>query len=313
MGPFRSLPGALAALVLLASGCAGRAGPAGPASPPTPEAGSFPVTLADDDGVSVTLDAEPQRIVTFAPSNTEIVFALGLGDRLVGVSGPYDDYPPEAVDIEEVGGAGDFGVDPNVEKVVSLEPDLLLAISGGEQWKDRLRGLGVPVFTIDATGLDDLLHDIATVGRLTGAVDEAERLTSEMEAEAADVAERVAGDPPVRCFFEVYFPPLTTVGPDTFISDLLDRAGCHSVSASADSDYPEWSVEDLVEKDPAVYLVSSESGVSVRAVSRRPGFDAIAAVADGNVVLVDSDLVSRPGPRVVQGLRLLAEALHPFT
>ena len=122
------------------------------------------------------MKSPPQRIVTFAPSNTEIVFALGLGARLVGVSGRFDDYPPAARKIDEIGGAGDFGVDPNIEKVVALQPDLMLAISGGEQWKDRLRELGIPVFTINATGFDDLVHDIRTVGRLTGATVAAEQL-----------------------------------------------------------------------------------------------------------------------------------------
>jgi iron complex transport system substrate-binding protein len=250
-------------------------------------------------------------LITFAPSATEIVYALGLGDELVGVSGKYDDYPPAAKQVQQVGGAGDFGVDPNIETVVSLEPDLLLTIEGGDAWKSRLRELGVPVFTIDATGLDDLLHDIVTVGRLTGAVEAATALTARMAAQDHRIEEAVAGEARVSCFFEVYYPPLTTVGPGTFISDLLDRAGCDSTSASATSDYPQWSVDDLVRDSPDVYLVSSESGVSPDAVEKRPGFDAIDAVASGRVVLIDSDLVSRAGPRIMDGLRLLAEALHP--
>lgn len=314
MRPFRSLLRVLVALLLLAPACARSDGPA-PAgtasSSATGTAAPFPVTIVDDDGVSVTLDAPPQRIVTFAPSATEILFALGLGDRIVGVSGPYDDYPQAAKRIEQVGGAGEFGVEPNLEKVISLQPDLLLTISGGEQWKKRLRDLGVPVFTIDATDLEDLLHDIGTVGRLTGAVDAADALTAGMRAEDQDIEQRVAGEPPVTCFFEVFYPPLTTVGPDTFIADLLRGAGCDSVSESAKSDYPEWSVDDLVRESPQLYLVSSESGASPAAVAKRPGFDAIAAVADGHVVPIDSDLVSRPGPRIVDGLRELAEALHP--
>lgn len=315
MRPFRFLSGFLLALTLVFAACGG-----GGASPPvsagssgtseTPSA-SFPVTIPDDDGASVTLDSAPQRIITFAPSATEIVYALGLGDELVGVSGTYDDYPAAAKQVQEVGGAGDFGVDPNIETVVSLEPDLLLTIKGGDAWKSRLRELGVPVFTIDATDLEDLLHDIGTVGRLTGTVEAADALTAQMGAEAQRIEEAVAGEARVSCFFEVYYPPLTTVGPGTFISDLLDRAGCDSTSASAKSDYPEWSVDDLVRTSPDVYLVSSESGVSPDAVAKRPGFNAIDAVASGNVVLIDSDLVSRPGPRIVDGLRLLAEALHP--
>lgn len=275
-----------------------------------PEA-AFPITVTDDDEVAVTIPEEPERIVTFAPSNTEIVFALGLGDRLVGVSGDFDNHPPEAQDIEQVGGAGEFGVDPNVEELVSLEPDLMLTIGGGEHWKQSLRDLDVPVFTVNATDFDDLLNDIKTVGRITGAPEAARSLTEEMVGEAESVAEGVAAEPRASCFFEVFFPPLTTVGPDTFIFDLLDRAGCDPVSAEANSDYPEWSVDRLVTADPDVYLVSSESGQSVDAVATRPGFRELSSVRSNNVVLIDSDLISRPGPRVVEGLQALAEALHP--
>jgi iron complex transport system substrate-binding protein len=299
-------------LAVVMVGCARGASTASQGSETPATAGaSFPVTITDDDGVAVTLDAPPERIVTFAPSATEVVFALGLGDRLVGVAGAFDDYPAAAKGIDEIGGAGDFGVDPNIEKVVSLRPDLFLTISGGDQWKERLRDLGVPVFTTDSTDLADVFHDIETIGRLTGTVGAAGAIVAKMQAAAADVDARVAGDPPVRCFYEVYYPPLTTVGPDTFIGDLLGRAGCRSVSGRAKSDYPQWSVEDLVRQDPEVYLVSSESGATPKAVASRPGFDAVAAIATGRVIPVEADLVSRPGPRVVEGLRLLARVLHP--
>jgi cobalamin transport system substrate-binding protein len=276
---------------------------------PSPKA-AFPVTVTDDDGVEVTVPAEPKRIVTFAPSNTEIVFALGLGDRLVGVSGDFDNYPPEAQGVEQVGGAGEFGVDPNVEKLVSLEPDLMLTIAGGEQWKESVRDLDIPVFTVTATDFEDLLNDIETVGRITGSAEEAQSLTEEMVGDAESIEKEVATGPRASCFFEVFFPPLTTIGPETFIFDLLDRAGCDPVSAGASSDYPEWSVDRLVTEDPDVYLVSSESGQSVEAVGKRPGFGALSSVKGGKVVLIDSDLISRPGPRVVEGLGALAEALH---
>jgi len=277
---------------------------------PSPEA-AFPLTVTDDDGVEVTLPAEPKRIVTFAPSNTEIVFALGLGDRVVGVSGDFDNYPPEAQKVDYVGGAGEFGVDPNVEKLISLEPDLMLTIAGGEHWKESVRDLDIPVFTVNATDFDDLLQDIETVGRITGAVEEAESLTETMVGDAEGIVDAVAADPRATCFFEVFFPPLTTVGPQTFIFDLLDRAGCDPVSAGASSDYPEWSVDRLVTEDPDVYLVSSESGQSVEAVAKRPGFGQLSSVQGNDVILIDSDLISRPGPRVVEGLQALAEALHP--
>jgi iron complex transport system substrate-binding protein len=302
----------LSGLLLLAAACGGNGSPniddpsvAG-SSPST-----FPVTITDDDGVDVTIASEPRRIITFAPSATEIVFALGLGDRLVGVSGPFDDFPPEAADIQEVGGAGDFGVDPNIEQVVSLEPDLFLTIKGGEQWKGRLRDLGVPVFTLDATDLDDLLADLEVAGRITGATEQASVLVAEMRAEADAIEDAVGALEPVTCFYETFYPPLNTVGPGAFIYDLLERGGCDPVTSSADQPYAQWSVEDVVDQDPDVYLVSSESGASARAVARRAGFEAIDAVANGRVEPIDADLAERPGPRIVEGLRLIAQALHP--
>lgn len=306
----RAAPALLMALALLGAACSQTA--PSPSSSVSPTSGglesSFPITVTDDDGIEVTIPAEPERIVTFAPSLTEIVYALGLGDRLVGVSGPYDDYPPEATRIEQVGGAGEFGVDPNVERVVALEPDLFLAIAGGDAWKAELRDLGVAVVTLNATDLEDLLADIETVGRITGATSEAAALVEDMAARAEAV--EAAATERVSCFFEVYYPPLTTVGPNTFLYDLLERAGCDPVTADAASDYPEWSVEDLVAEAPQVYLATPESAKSPAAVARRPGFEAIRAVADGRVVLVDGDLVTRPGPRIVDGLELLAQALH---
>jgi iron complex transport system substrate-binding protein len=298
--------GGIAAVLLLLASCGEDTTP--PATPETPsaEAPAFPMTITDDDGVEVTIPAEPERIVTFAPSMTEIVYALGLGDRLVGVSGPFDDYPAEAADVEQVGGAGDFGVDPNVERVVSLEPDLFLTIAGGDQWKERLRDLDVPVVTLNAVDFADLLDDIRSVGSVTGATEEAESLAADMETEAEGVAESAST---ATCFFEVFYPPLTTVGPHTFIYDMLERAGCDPVTADATTDYPEWSVDDLVADGPQVYIVTPESAKSVAAVARRPGFSAIPAIEDGNVVLVDGDLVTRPGPRVIDGLQQLSEAL----
>jgi iron complex transport system substrate-binding protein len=301
--------GGIAAVLLLLASCGGTAPPQAEPTDSLSPAVAFPLTITDDDGVEVTIDAEPQRIVTFAPSMTEIVYALGLGDRLVGVSGPFDDYPAEAKDVEEVGGAGDFGVDPTIEKVVSLEPDLFLTIPGGDQWKQRLRDLDIPVVTLHADDLDDLLGDIETIGELTGAVEEAQLLAKQMDTRADAIAQSVRVAAPVTCFFEVYYPPLTTVGPNTFIFDLLERAGCAPVTEEAKTDYPEWSVDELVADGPEVYLVTPESARTVAAVSKRPGFSGIPAIEDHRVVLVDGDLVTRAGPRVIDGLRQLAEAL----
>lgn len=294
---------AVLALALLAVGCRGGETETLPRS--TPQSG-FPVTLTDDEGVDVTVTSEPKRVVTFAPSHTETLFAMGLGDRVVGVSGPFDNFPPDAQGIEAVSGPG--GTEPNVEKVVALEPSLVLTAFIGGEWKARLRELGIPVFTTLASSFDDAVQDIRTVGRLTGAVDEATEVAEGMLAEQEAIADRLADAEPVGCFLEL--SDLFTVGPGSLEFDLLQRAGCRPVTSGAKEPYPQWSVEKLVEGDPAVFL-ASEYGQSAAVVADRPGIRALRAVKEGRVHLVSGDLISRPGPRLADGIRALFEALHP--
>jgi iron complex transport system substrate-binding protein len=301
---------ALVTVAVVATVCSSEP-PLSPPASPSDIASDFPLTLTDDEGVAVTLESEPERIVTWAPALTEVVFAVGRGDRLVGVSGPFDDFPPEAAAIEPVGGSN---FEPNVERVVALDADLVLdGFGGGETWKAGLRGQGIAVFTLMATGYDDAVDDIRTVGRLTGASDAGEAVAAELEEAARSVETQLEDRPDVSCFYEVGFEGgFFTVGPGSFIYDLLERAGCAPVTSDATEPFPQWSVEALVEDDPDVYLASSDSvGGAADAIGDRPGFASLTAVEEGRVEVIDADLLDRPGPRLGQGLLELARALHP--
>lgn len=273
---------------------------------PEPAAGgaAFPVTLADDAGRSVTITARPERIVSLAPANTEIVAALGGLDRLVGVT-TYCDYPAAVADIEKV---GDF-IQPNLEAIAALEPDLVLVTTGVQaEVIGQLEALGAAVVAVDPQSIDDVYAAITMVGDAMGEAGEAAALVESMELQIEDIAERVE-QAPVRCFLEIAQDPLFTVGAGTLLNDLIEHAGGENVVT--DEGYVAYSVEQLVQADPAVYLATMGSMSDPSDITGRPGFASISAVADGRVYLLDDNLVSRPGPRIAEGVRQIAEALHP--
>jgi len=299
---FALLLAAVFALFALA-GCAAQA-PA-PAEPTALTAAAFPVTITDDASQSVTIDAEPQRIVSLAPANTEILFALGLGDKVVGVT-TYDDYPAEVTAIAKV---GDFTT-PNFEAIAAAKPDLVLATTGVQADAiAKLKGLGATVVAIDPQNLEGVYTDIERVGKATGTTRRASELVLAMKAEVDIVRKAVEGTAPVTAFVEIAQNPLYTVGKGTLIDELVVLAGGTNV-VTQDS-YVAYSPEQLIKADPQVYMATKGSMSDPAALAKRAGFAKLTAVRNNRVYTLDDNLVSRPGPRVVLGLKQIAEALHP--
>ena len=297
---------AVVAAVAIVMGACGGQDDSRPAAPGA-HATAFPVTLKDDEGASVTLRRSPQRIVTFGQSDTEIVFALGLGNRLVGVCCEFDNFPPAARNLPHVAGAAQK---PNAEEVIALRPDVMLnAFPGADTWSKPLRDAGIPVFTTLAKDFDDAVRDIETIGRLLGAQDAAGKLASRMSAQARQLQRRAHQAGPVSCFLDL--GGLYTVAPGDFIYDLLERAGCDPVTSDAKTPFPQWSKEQLVQDDPDVYLFMSDSGTTAQGLKKDPALSKLSAVRNNRAVSVSADVVSRPGPRLSQGLQVLARALHP--
>lgn len=278
--------------------------------PPTPTPSPYPMTVTDMAGREVKIPAEPQRIVSLAPSITEILFALNLGDRVVGVT-EFCNYPPEATEKPKVGGFSDV----NVEKLVEVQPDLVIAASIHiAQVVPELEKLGLPVLVVDAHDFPGVLESIRLVGKVTGAEEAAEDLTARMQERADRVAQAVQGRPRPRVYWELD-STFWTAGPGSFVQDLIERAGGQNIAANAGSAWVQLTAEAIIAADPEViFLADHPWGESAETVKARPGWEKISAVVNGRIVELtqeQTDIVSRPGPRVVDALELIARALHP--
>ena len=266
--------------------------------------GSFPVTIKDDTGTEVTVEEEPRRIVSLIPSTTEIAFALDLGDRMVGVT-TNDKYPPEVEKIEKV---GDINID--VEKVLGLKPDLVLASPLNGDTVEKLRSLGLTVLAVDAESLEEVYASIRRVGMATGAVKQADQRIKEMEAEKKRVVQRVASIPEekrVRVWVEIDPTPYTA-GRDTLVHELITLAGGRNVAEEMKG-WNQVSAEKVIRWNPDVILAAYD--IEDQTIASRPGWNRIAAVKEKRVHSIDPDVTTRPGPRITQGLEEIAEMLYP--
>jgi iron complex transport system substrate-binding protein len=271
------------------------------------------MTFTDGLGRTVTLPDPAQKVVSMAPSNTEILFAIGAGSQVVGRD-EFSDYPAEAKTLPSIGGSmGQY----SYEQVAALKPDLVLAseINTPEQVK-ALEDLGLTVYYLsNPKSLEDLYTNLVTVARLTGHEGETATLVDSLKARVKAVHDKLAGvaDRPV-VFYEIDASdpnkPYTT-GPGTFIDLLIARAGGQNLPGLTDA-YPQVSLEQIVLANPAVILLGDALyGTTPEAVAGRPGWSEIAAVKENRVLPFDDNLVSRPGPRLVDGLEALAQAIHP--
>jgi iron complex transport system substrate-binding protein len=277
------------------------------AATPIAAATTYPLTITDDAGRQVTFEQAPQRIISIAPSNTEILYALGLDDRVVGLDA-FSNFPPEVAEKPRV---GDY-LEPDLERVAAADPDLILATEFHvDTVLPELETLGLPTVVLEPANLDEVFASIMQVGAIVGEPAHAAALVCALQERADAVVAAVAGAPRTSVFFELD-PGLYTVGPGTFIADIIERAGGDNIAADAAEMWPQLSAEAVVSANPDVILLADEAGgVTPEQVAARSGWEDIAAVAQGRVIVIDPDLVARPGPRVVDGLEAVAAALHP--
>jgi iron complex transport system substrate-binding protein len=267
-------------------------------------------TVIDHVGRRVSVPDNPQKIIALAPSITEVIYDLGEEHRLRGVT-QYSDFPAQAKTLPRVGSY----VRLDLEKIIALEPDLCLAIKDGNPKHiiDKIVALDIPVYVIDPRSLDHTMDTITLIGSLLNAEQAALKLVAEMQSRIARVETlvRKANHRP-RIFFQIDAEPLISAGNNTFIDELIELAGGINTAAGKDP-YPRYSWEDILILQPEMILISSMAGGlnPEQLVLTWKKWDQLAAVINDQIFVVDADLFDRPTPRLVDGLELIAEIIHP--
>lgn len=260
--------------------------------------------IVDDLGRRVKLPETVERAVSLAPNLTEIVFAVGAGSRLVGVT-TYCDYPAQAKEIRKIGDT----INPNIETIIALKPQIVLVSTASqiENFTNQLEAQNIAVFVTNPNSLEDIYKSVLKIGEIFGANEKARAVVASLEKRVADVQARTNDAEKVKIFLQISKESLYTIGKDSFLTDLIRRAGGASVTADVASAYPKISRETALVLNPdAIILSDSED-------NREPNdvFKNSTAVKNGRVFRIDADLLARPGPRIVDGFEQMARALHP--
>ncbi len=265
--------------------------------------------VVDEAGRKVTLPVKIERVISLAPNLTEIVYAVGGGDRLVGDT-TFCDYPPQAKSVAKVGDT----LQPSIERILALRPQLVLVSTASqlEAFTKQLNDQQIAVFITDPRDLEGAFRSILSVGDLLNQSIAAEALVKQLRARAETVAHAVAGRPPVSVFFQLSGQPLYTAGKSSFVTNLIERAGGRSVTADVNEAWPRLSDEAALASRPEAIIMPSGGAMAAGANTQvAAALRNSPAVRNGRVYAIDGDLLMRPGPRLVDGLEQIARALHP--
>lgn len=279
-----------------------------------PTAEAAPIQITDALGREITLAAPGQRIVSLAPSITEILFAVGAGPQVVGDT-QYCNYPPEADALPEIGGFSAKTI--SIESIVALNPDLVIAGSTAQaSVAEALAPMGIPTIIFEPKSFEDVYVNISQVGLATGHSAEAEALVAQMQARVAAVEATVATIPAEQrpsLFYEVFDEPLLSAGPNTFIGQMITLVGATNIFADTTEEYPVVSAEAIVDRNPDAIVGPNSHGdkLTPEQLALRPGWERINAVQNKRIYLLDGDMASRAGPRLVDVLESLAAMLYP--
>nr|WP_186323589.1 ABC transporter substrate-binding protein [Paenibacillus xylanexedens] len=272
----------------------------------------YPLTVTDATGETFTFEKAPAKIVSVSPAETESLFALGLDEQIVGVS-DFDDYPEAATTKPKMGGVSK----PNEESIIAADADIVFTgISMNEEAVKKFRDLGIVIFKTDPKSVDDVANNIETFGQITDTQEKAQELIAKMKQDVTDVTEAVkAVKPEEKKNVYVEFSPGWTVGKGEFMDELITLAGGNNVASDLQG-WNEINEENIIAANPDVILYANDvidenSKTLDQIIKARSGWDQITAVKDDAVIGLDANLLSRPGPRVTEGLKAVAKAIYP--
>jgi iron complex transport system substrate-binding protein len=285
---------------------------------PTATPNPFPMTLTDDENNTVTLTAYPQRVVSLAPANTQILCSVGAVNILKGVT-DYDNYPYNFTAWIEAGNMTSIGsyFTPAIEPIVAQNPDLVLASLGSTDAADQLRGLGYHVLTLNPPNINGIMTDIITIGKATNHTADAQVVVATMQQKIDYVVQNVqnATTKPLA-YHEVWSDPYMSAGKGTFIDQLINLAGGQNIFENATDAYPVVSAEAIISENPDVMIFPTQMGVAsfwgnYTSVASRSGWGSINAVVNQKMYTINGDLIDQPGPRQADALLYIAQMLHP--
>lgn len=264
----------------------------------------------DETGRKVKIPYPAKRIVSLAPSITEILFALGLNKEIAAITN-FCDYPEAVLNKPRIGGF----VNPDIEKIVSLKPDLIIGIRDGNRMDtvDRLNDFGFPVYLIDPKGFDGVMATIKSIGQVVGKEKESGKMVKEMVEKKENMITLTRPLSKPKVFFQVGEVPLITVGKGTLADDLIRLAGGRSISENETESYPAYGIETILAKAPEIIIITSMESKKghTSLIKRWQNWKSIPAVKMNSIHVIDSNLVDRPTPRIAEGLEMLVKIIHP--
>ncbi len=268
--------------------------------------GTFPMSITDFEGREVSINAPPKKIVSLAPGITEVLFKLGVGDNVVGVT-DYDDYPKEVFSVPKVGNFQG----PNMEAIAAQRPDIILASTlSGKNSMEALQRLGIPVLVLEARNIDQIYESIGIIGEIIEKPDESDALIADMKRKMTDIQNRVSAYPRKKVFYIVDLNGNFTAGGGTFIDYLITLAGGENI-ATENKGWAQYSVEKIAEQNPEVIITAAHAG-DMENLSRLPGYKETEAVKENRVYIIsDDNIISRTSYRIVQGFEEIVRFLHP--